>query len=135
LTTSHPDLAKNARPDLAAHRLAMRSTPKEVVQRLVDILGAKLVAYIGGVGETRAVRQWIEEAREPRNPETLLRLREALTIAQMICEKDGISTTQAWFMGLNPQLEDRSPAKLLRDGDPPTIAEVRGAARAFLVGG
>jgi len=27
------------------------------------------------------------------------------------------TVVQAWFQGLNPQLEDRSPARLLREGD------------------
>ena len=44
--------------------------------------------------------------------------------------------TQAWFQGLNPQLEDRSPARLLREGDLDAVGpEVIGAARAFLADG
>ncbi len=38
--------------------------------------------------------------------------------------------------GLNPQLDDRSPARLLREGDiDETGPEVIAAERAFLVGG
>jgi hypothetical protein len=43
---------------------------------------------------------------------------------------------RAWFQGLNPQLDDRSPARLLREGDVDEIGpEVIAAERAFLVGG
>jgi hypothetical protein len=43
---------------------------------------------------------------------------------------------RAWFQGLNPQLGDRSPARLLREGDLDEVGpEVIGAERAFLVGG
>ena len=43
---------------------------------------------------------------------------------------------QAWFQGLNPQLGDRSPLRLLREGDLDEVGpEVIGAARAFLAGG
>jgi len=39
------------------------------------------------------------------------------------------------MQGLNPQLDDRSPARLLREGDAQEIGPaVIGAARAFLVG-
>lgn len=126
--------AAHARPDLAAHQVAMRSGTKEVASQLVEILGAKLVAYIAGVGETRAVRQWMVGERNPQ-PGSLVRLREALVVAKMIATNDSAATAQAWFVGLNPQLDDRSPARMLRDGDDDTFAMVRGAARAFLVGG
>ena len=64
------------------------------------------------------------------------RLRLALQVALLITAADDNEIAQAWFQGLNPQLDDRSPARMLRDGDfneagPAVIA----AARAFLVGG
>jgi hypothetical protein len=41
-----------------------------------------------------------------------------------------------WFTGLNPELGDRVPARLLREGDVETVGpEIVGAARAFLGGG
>ena len=43
---------------------------------------------------------------------------------------------QAWFQGLNLQLEDRSPARLLREGELEEVSPaVIAAARAFLIGG
>ena len=51
-------------------------------------------------------------------------------------ERDAPRVVQAWFQGLNPHLEDRSPARLLRDGDLDEVGPlVLAAARAFLVGG
>ncbi len=41
-------------------------------------------------------------------------------------------TVRAWFLGLNPQLDDHSPAQSIRDGD---FRDVLVAARAFLAGG
>jgi len=39
-------------------------------------------------------------------------------------------------MGLNPQLDDRSPARLLREGEIHEVGpEIVAAARAFVVGG
>jgi hypothetical protein len=42
---------------------------------------------------------------------------------------------QAWFTGLNPELRDRVPVRLLREEDLETVGpEILGAARAFLAG-
>ena len=99
------------------------------------ILGAKLCAYLGSVKETRAVNQWADGTREP-SADVQRRLRTALQAAAPIAKADSAAVAQAWFQGLNPQLDDRSPLRLLREGDldeegPDVIA----AARSFLVRG
>jgi hypothetical protein len=81
------------------------------------------------------VRQWADGDRAPSDI-VQQRLRVALQVALVLDGADGREVTQAWFQGRNPQLDDRSPARLLRDGDleeagPAVIA----AARAFLIGG
>ena len=57
--------ATASRPGLAAHTLAVRSTFPEVVGALRELLGPRLVAYLGAVRETRAVHQWAEGVRTP----------------------------------------------------------------------
>jgi hypothetical protein len=43
---------------------------------------------------------------------------------------------QAWFTGLNPELGDRVPVRLMREEDVATVGpQILGAARAFLAGG
>jgi hypothetical protein len=123
------------RPDLSAHELVVRSKFRQVVKGLRDLLGARLVAYIASVKETRAVHQWADGAREPSEV-TQRRLRLALQVARTIADEDGSEITQAWFQGLNPQLDDRSPARLLREGDIEEVGpQLLAAARAFRVGG
>lgn len=127
--------ATTSRPGLAAHTLAVRSTFPEVVTALRELLGPRLVAYLGGVQETRAVHQWADGARAPSDA-VQQRLRVALQVASMVAEVEGPRIAQAWLQGLNPQLEDRSPARLLREGELQEVGPaVVGAARAFLVGG
>jgi hypothetical protein len=127
--------ATASRPGLAAHTLAVRSTFPEVAGALRELLGPRLVAYLGSVRETRAVHQWAEGAREPAEG-VQLRLRVALQVASMLAEAEGPRIAQAWMQGLNPQLEDRAPARLLREGELQEVGPaVIGAARAFLVGG
>jgi len=123
-----------ARPELA-HVQATRAAFDEVAARLRDLLGPKLTAYLGSVKETRAVNQWVSGEREPSEA-VQLRLRHALQVALMIAEADDAGVARAWFQGMNPQLDDRSPARLLREGDLDEVGpEVLRAARAFLVGG
>jgi hypothetical protein len=124
-----------ARPDYAAHVRAVRSTFPELMATLRDILGLKLCAYLGSVKETRAVNEWVEGVREPSEA-VQRRLRLAFQVAGAIAEVDGPEVARAWFQGLNPQLDDRSPARLLREGDVDEVGpEVIAAERAFLVGG
>jgi hypothetical protein len=124
-----------ARPDLGAYDRATRLSFSEAVAELNEVLGPKLVAYIGGVTDTRAARDWAARRREAR-PMVEQRLRTALRIALLLRDHDDPKVVQAWFQGLNPQLDDQVPARLLREGD---IAQagrnVLAAARAFVVGG
>jgi hypothetical protein len=128
-------LAEHARPDLDAHAHAMRAPFPQVVTELRELLGARLVAYLGGVGETRAVHQWADGERTPAD-EAQQRLRFALRVALPIVAADSATIAQAWFQGLNPRLDDRSPARLLRDGALDDVGPaIVAAERAFLVGG
>jgi hypothetical protein len=123
-----------ARPELSAYDRAMRAPFPEVARELRRLLGARLVAYLGSVKETRAVHEWAEGERVPRD-QTQRRLRLAFQIASTISQVDGPEVTQAWFQGLNPQLDDRSPATLLRAGDIEEVGPaVTAATRAFLSG-
>jgi hypothetical protein len=127
-------VATPPRPELA-HARAIRADFADVASDLRELLGRRLVAYLGGVKETRAVNQWAAGEREP-GAEVQARLRLALQIALMLVEADGAAITRAWFQGLNPQLDDRSPARVLRAGELERDGQaVLGAARAFLVGG
>ena len=124
------------RPELACHDEAMRKPFPDIVAELREILGARLVAYIGRVKETRAVREWAEGTREPGSAATERRLRLTYGIARCIAQADGRETAQAWFQGLNPLLDDASPARLLREDDLDAVGpRVITAERHFLANG
>ncbi|RYB88334.1 hypothetical protein EUA06_21500 [Nocardioides glacieisoli] len=124
-----------ARADLAAYNDAMRLSTAEVSERLMSMLGAKLVAYLGSVRETRAVRQWAAGEREP-SADVVRRLRTALQVAGLLRDKDSAEVVQVWFQGMNPQLGDVAPARLLREGDLDDVGpQVLAAARAFAAEG
>ncbi|GAP60677.1 hypothetical protein AHiyo1_42500 [Arthrobacter sp. Hiyo1] len=116
---------------MKAHKDSIRLTEAELVRDLRDILGPKLVACIGSVKETRAVRQWADGERKP-SAEVMTRLRHAYHVAALLTERDSATVVQAWFQGMNPQLEDVPPARLLREGPIDAVAQqVLAAARAF----
>jgi len=122
------------RPELKCHDEAMRLPFPKLAGQLRELLGARLVAYIGSVKETRAVREWAE-GRRP-SEDVVARLRLAYGIARCIADSDGPETAQAWFQGLNPMLDDVSPARLLREGDLDVAGPaVRTAERHFLASG
>ena len=124
-------MSQTASPGIRAYRESINLEVAPLVAELRDMLGAKLVAYLAGVGETRAVRQWADGSR--RMPtETEARLRLAYHVAGIIMESNGHRVAQTWFQGMNPQLEDRSPARLIRETSPDQSGpEVLAAARAF----
>lgn len=124
-----------ARGDLRAFQGSIRLSSADVTARLREILGAKLVAYLGSVKETRAVRQWADGEREP-SAEVVTRLRIAYHAAALLREKDSAAVVQAWFQGMNPRLDDVAPARLLREGDLEQVGPaVLAAARAFAAQG
>ena len=123
------------RPDLAAHRRSVQAPLAEIVEELVEILGKKLTAYIGGVKDTRVIDRWIHGGVEPyRDADRRIRL--AYQIARTLSEHDSPRVAQAWFIGLNPELGDRTPVRLLREADLEKAGpELLHAMRAFLAGG
>jgi hypothetical protein len=114
-----------------AHRKAVESTIGEVVKYLQEVLGQKLVAYIAGVSEPRTVSRWASGERTPRGDHEQ-RVRCAYQIFQLLLAEEAPHTVRAWFLGLNPQLDDESPADAIRKG---MFREVVVAAKSFLAGG
>jgi hypothetical protein len=107
---------------------------REIVNDLAGLIGRKLTAYVGGVKDVRAVDRWIEGRAPYKDAEE--RLRFAYRIAHLLGSRDHPHIIQAWLTGLNPELGDRVPLRLIRDGDLETVGpEIVGAARAFAAGG
>jgi hypothetical protein len=123
-----------ARPDLAAHREATTISFCLLVRELSDLIGKKLTAYIGGVKDVRALDRWIEGTAPYKDAEE--RLRFAFRVVKTLSNHEHPHVVQAWLIGLNPELNDRVPIRLLREGKLEAVGpEILAAARAFLAGG
>jgi hypothetical protein len=122
------------RPGLQAHRESLSLSFAELVSRLADAIGRKLIAYVAGVKDTRAVERWVAGSQPYGEVESRLRL--TFQVVRTLLEHDSREVVQAWLMGVNPELGDRVPLRLLREGDLAVVApEVLAAARAFIAGG
>jgi hypothetical protein len=115
------------------HRLATTAPVREVATLLQDVLSRRLTAFIAGVTDGKSVTRWASgEVTTIRDYEMEQRLRTSYEIAQLLLSGDSPQTVKAWFIGLNPQLGDTSPAEAIREGK---LRESLAAARAFAVGG
>ena len=115
--------------ELSAHRSTVDEPPDAIASFLVGLLGASLTADLAAVDES-TVRRWTSGEKEPR-AENERRLRNASQIARMLLHNDASHTVRAWFIGMNPQLDDEAPADVIRDG---RFREAMGAAKAFMDG-
>ncbi len=130
-------MVTGARPDLAVYNEILRMEPHQIVGGLVEILGKKITAYLANVKDTRTIDAWMEPGRDAEEARRLdfNHLRLALRVARILAARDSNRVVQAWFGGLNPQLGDRNPARLLREGNAEDGEAVLNAARAMLVSG
>ena len=110
-----------------AHRIAVRSAIGPAVQSLVAVLGQALVAVIVN-RDVKTVGRWAA-GRGPRGDHDEQRVRDAMQIVELLAFAESPSTIRAWFMGMNPQLDDVSPAEALADD---RAREVIAAARSFV---
>jgi hypothetical protein len=101
---------------------------------LIASIGRKLTAYIAGVKDVRALDRWLEGAVPYKTAEE--RLRFAFRVVKTLEGHDDAAVAQAWLTGLNPELNDRVPIRLMRDGDLEIVGpEILAAVRAFVAGG
>jgi hypothetical protein len=95
------------------------------------MLGQKLVAFMAGVADAKSVGKWARGQRRPRR-ETQERLRAAFNVFHLLQEQESPHTVRAWFVGLNPQLDDDSPARAISED---RLRDVLAAAKAYMAGG
>jgi len=122
------------RPGLEAHREAVSLPFPELVSRLAALIGRKLTAYVASVKDVRTVDGWIKGNSPYGDAESRLRL--TFQVVRTLTDHDSQRIVQAWLTGVNPELGDRVPLRLIREGDLNVVGpEVMGAVRAFIAGG
>lgn len=113
------------------HRKTMRASVPEITKFLEEVLTRKLIAYMTGVKDAKTVGRWASGARNP-DREIESRLRAIHQIFQLLQAEESPHTVRAWFIGMNPQLDDDSPAVAIREG---RAKDVLVAAKSWIAGG
>lgn len=116
-----------------AHRQTVHAPLTTIASVLQEVLSRRVTAYIVGVKDAKTVSRWASgEITEIRNPDVEQRLRTAYAITQLVLSVTSPRVVKAWFIGMNPELEDISPAEAIREGHG---REAMLAARVFVTNG
>jgi hypothetical protein len=106
----------------------------ELLRTLISKIGEKPTTYVAGVHDARVIESWMAGERSPSDAEK--RLHFTYQIVMTLTLNDSPAVAQAWLLGVNPELGDRVPIRLLREGKLDQVAgPIVGAARAFAAGG
>lgn len=114
-----------------AHAAAVSSETVEVVEQLQGVLGQALVAVLVNK-DARTVSRWTSSHPTHPSMKDDRLLRDALQVQRLLLAGDRPEVVRAWFMGMNPQLDDLSPVEALAEG---RARDVMAAARAFVNAG
>ncbi|WP_205244989.1 hypothetical protein [Leifsonia tongyongensis] len=107
-----------------------KDSTEEMTRRLREVLGPALIAVITYTTADQ-VAMWEAGTVEPL-PEQSDALQVAFGIVEELLEVDTANIVRAWFMGMNPQLDDATPAEGIANG---RASEVAAAAGAFIQSG
>jgi hypothetical protein len=114
----------------SAHARAVQGEVHDIVRELQGALGQALLSVIVRK-DGRSVARWVAGTTSPSHASEQV-LRDTFQVFELITSADSPAVARAWFMGMNPQLDDLSPAEALADG---RARDVIAAARAFINAG
>lgn len=115
-----------------AHQSAVTIPLADVAKELSDLLTRDLTAYLTKVSDAGTVSRWATGKVTNVRPAHEQRLRLTYEIVQVLrAYGNSDQTIRAWFLGLNPHLDDDPPVEAIREGQ---LKEAFAAARAFVAG-
>jgi uncharacterized protein (DUF2384 family) len=113
-----------------AHSKSIGDGLDDILRTLVLVLGKKVVADIVKK-DVRTVQRWQSGKGAAVGVENERILRDVFQIYTLISTVDSDATARAWFLGMNPLLDDHSPVDVLIEGQARSAVA---AARAFVNG-
>lgn len=114
-----------------AHKRTVTFDIADIARFLQENLGQRLVAYIADVADPKTVGKWASDQQKPR-AEAEERLRATFQIFHLLQTEESPHTVRAWFIGMNPQLDDVAPSQAIREG---RLRDALVAAKAYVAGG
>ncbi|MGJ5667822.1 hypothetical protein QLG13_08130 [Rhodococcus aetherivorans] len=124
-------MATRTTAHVQAHTRSVETRFEDVLAFLQDQIGPNLTAYIAG-RDTSTVSRWIKGDQKPPKEDIERRMRATYRIFQILAETDSNHVVRAWLIGMNPQLDEETPADALREDK---LRDVLAAAMAFRAGG
>ncbi|WP_104176386.1 XRE family transcriptional regulator [Cryobacterium sp. Y50] len=113
----------------AAHARSVGLDVAAVASALQGAFGQALLGVIVGK-DARTIARWASgTVRPPYASEQVLR--DTFQVLELLMSVESPEVARAWFMGMNPQLDDVSPAEALSDE---RSKDVMAAARAYVSG-
>lgn len=113
-----------------AHRDSVQVGDSDLVSAVVTKLGTRLVCFVVDKDKSTITRWKSGDTAVPL--EASKRLRLVYQIFRLLEGSESDHTIRAWFIGMNPQLDDDSPLEAIEAG---RYKDSLVAARAFLAGG
>jgi hypothetical protein len=107
-----------------------RRSVQEITVDLQDTLGPKLTALSVGANDAQDVVKWASGETHP-GEDVEQKLRHAYSIVRLLRPLESSESIRAWFLGMNPELDDQAPALVLPD-DPELVTQ---AAQNFAATG
>ena len=112
---------------------ARAASPREMAGLLREALTPELTAYVVGIDDVRPVLRWARGESSVVDDEAVeARLRAAYEVVLLLLMFDGPRSIRAWFTGMEPNLDDDSPAEAIRGG---RFEETLDAATALVAHG
>lgn len=112
------------------HNLAVSMPIGSIARDLQHLLTRRITAYIVGVRDAKTITRWAKgDVTRVRSDDVERRLRVTYEISRMLLDHDNAEIVKAWFVSMNPELADRTPAQVIREGHE---KEALDAARAFI---
>jgi hypothetical protein len=90
----------------------------QIARYLHATLGSQATAYLSGVNDAGRVDRWATGKALP-GALASQRLRFAYKAVKYVADAYGAEAAQTWLCGMNPLLDDNSPARVLRRGRSP----------------
>lgn len=113
----------------SSHKKSIGDGCDDILRTLVAALGKNAVATIFRK-DVRTIERWLASPL-PLGIDRERLLRDTYQIFTLIEEVDDAHVARAWFLGMNPNLDDHSPLEVLAAG---RAREVVAAARSFANG-
>ena len=93
----------------------------ERIDSLAEWLEATIGPRLTAFATATSPNEVVKIAHGDEDPESGLekRLRNLYAVVRLLSQRDRTDTASEWLTAPNPELEDRAPAELLREGESP----------------